>query len=161
MDPIRICIFLTVLTLFLNLSQTWLDSLGCFARILSVRTEFSSNPLTNVWFRKVYINNLLVWQVKIEKYFICFLAKWSWQVYPGFRASDTIINLKNLLLRGFSQKKLDWYLTAHFLSTTFCLSDESEMRYEFLNISYGLKFTSLFIEARYLGCKEARYRKYA
>ena len=144
MDPIRICIFLTVLTLFLNLSQTWLDSLGCFARILSVRTEFSSNPLTNVWFRKVYINNLLVWQVKIEKYFICFLAKWSWQVYPGFRASDTIINLKNLLLRGFSQKKLDWYLTAHFLSTTFCLSDESEMRYEFLNISYGLKIHFAF-----------------
>ena len=114
MDPIRICIFLTVLTLFLNLSQTWLDSLGCFARILSVRTEFSSNPLTNAWFRKVYINNLLVWQVKIEKYFICFLAKWSWQVYPGFRASDTIINLKNLLLRGFSPKKIRLILDSSF-----------------------------------------------
>ena len=146
MDPIRICIFLTVLTLFLNLSQTWLDSLGCFAKIVSIKTEFEGlyQLPSGVTGQDREILHLL-------------LGKWSWQVYPGLCATSRIHS------RLFT-KKLDWHLTAHFLSTISCLSDGSEMRYEFLNFHNKLwvkKFTSLFIEARYLGCKEARYRKYA
>ena len=64
------------------------------------------------------------------------LSNFSWE---RFRVINAINNVQNSLPWGFSQEILNWYQTAHILSTTYCINDESEMQWGFLIISYKLK----------------------
>ena len=134
-----------VLTLFLNLSQTWLDSLGCFAKIVSIKTELEG---------LYQLPSCVTGQDR--EILHLFLGKWSWQVYPGLSATSRIHCFKafhkKIRLTLNSSFPIHYFLPQWWVWNAIRVSKHK---------LWVKKFTSLFIEARYLGCKEARYRKYA